>query len=319
MPVAPEQKPADTDANSKQEEEQRLQERMAQIGRKLIVLSGKGGVGKSTVAANLAAALSAKFRVGLLDVDIHGPSIPKLMGLEEHRLASDGTSLLPAMLNDNLAVMSIGFLLAKRTDAVVWRGPLKYGVIRQFLSDVNWGPLDFLVIDCPPGTGDEPLSVSQMVGEHACGVIVTTPQELAIADVRRCVTFCRQVSLPIAGIVENMSGFMCPHCGTASGLFGQGGGQRLAGEMGVTFLGSIPVDPSVVFGGDTGNPFAFSAAPGPVMNAFSQIVDRIVASPPAACPDCRGSCSGKHDGAGCQHDSAGCGHDHDSAHRCSCH
>lgn len=268
--------PAKSDVDSRQKEERRLHERMEQIGRKLIVLSGKGGVGKSTVAANLAVALAAEhFKVGLLDVDIHGPSIPMLMGLDNHTLATDGEFLLPVMLSDSLAVMSIGFLLPKRSDAVIWRGPLKFRVIRQFLSDVAWGPLDFLVIDCPPGTGDEPLSVAQLVGRQASGVIVTTPQELAVSDVRRCITFCRQASLPVAGIIENMSGFVCPQCGAAVNLFGRGGGERLAHEMGVPFLGSIPIDPNVVCGGDSGKPFAMDPAAGPAMGAFSEIVRQI--------------------------------------------
>ena len=305
--------PAKADVNSRQEEERRLHERMEQIGRKLIVLSGKGGVGKSTVAANLAVALAAgHFKVGLLDVDIHGPSIPMLMGLEKHTLATDGTSLLPVMLSDSLAVMSIGLLLPKRSDAVIWRGPLKFGVIRQFLSDVAWGPLDFLVIDCPPGTGDEPLSVAQLVGRQASGVIVTTPQELAVSDVRRCITFCQQVSLPVAGVVENMSGFVCPQCGAAVNVFGKGGGERLAQEMGVPFLGSIPLDPNVVCSGDSGKPFAMSPATGPAIGAFSEIVRRIQQGTAEAAAGCRtGDCNDEGDGSGC-------GHDHGPAHHGSC-
>jgi ATP-binding protein involved in chromosome partitioning len=179
-------------------------------------------------------------------VDIHGQSIPTLMGLNNHRLAADGASLLPVMLSDSLAVMSIGFLLPKRSDAVIWRGPLKFGGVRQLLSDVAWGPLDFLAIDCPPGTDDEPLSVAQSVGRQASGVIVTRPQELAVSEVRRCTTFCQQVSLPVAGVIENMSGFVCPQCGAAVNLFGRGGGKRLAQEAGPPFLGSIPIDPDIV-------------------------------------------------------------------------
>jgi ATP-binding protein involved in chromosome partitioning len=276
------QAPVKANVNSRHEEERRLHARMEQIGRKLIVLSGKGGVGKSTVAANLAVALAA-----------------------------DGTSLLPVMLSDSLAVMSIGFLLPKRSDAVIWRGPLKFGVIRQFLSDVAWGPLDFLVIDCPPGTGDEPLSVAQLVGRQASGVIVTTPQELAVSEVRRCITFCQQVSLPVAGVVENMSGFVCPQCGAAVNLFGRGGGERLAQETGVPFLGSIPIDPDVVCGGDNGKPFAVDPTPGPTMGAFLQIVRRIQQGTAAAAAGCQtGDCN---DEKGV----SGCGHDHEPAHHSS--
>lgn len=310
MAVTSEQASEKVDSASKQEEERRLHERMEQIRRKLIVLSGKGGVGKSTVAANLAAALAADhFKVGLLDVDIHGPSIPRLMGLEGTPLGTDGTSLLPVMVSENLAVMSIGFLLAKRSDAVIWRGPLKFGVIRQFLSDVAWGQLDFLVIDCPPGTGDEPLSVAQLVGRAAWGVIVTTPQELAVSDVRRCITFCQQVGLPVAGIVENMSGFVCPQCGVSLNLFGKGGGEGLAREMGVSFLGCIPIDPGIVCGGDNGKPFATDPS-GPAAGAFSEIVRRIEESAPEAAA---GSRAGHCDSQG-----TSCGHDHGPAHRCSC-
>jgi Mrp family chromosome partitioning ATPase len=310
MAATSEQTPGKTDPASKQQEERRLHQRMEQISRKLVVLSGKGGVGKSTVAANLAAALAARrFQVGLLDVDIHGPSIPKLMGLEGSVLASDGDSLLPVTVSENLAVMSIGFLLAKRTDAVIWRGPLKFGVIRQFLSDVAWGRLDFLVIDCPPGTGDEPLSVAQLVGHPASAVIVTTPQELAVSDVRRCITFCQQVGLPVAGIVENMSGFVCPQCGVSLSLFGKGGGEDLARETGTPFLGRIPIDPGVVCGGDSGKLFATGAS-GPAMDAFSEIVRRIEESASGAATGCR---EGHCDGAG-----TGCDHDHGSAHHCSC-
>jgi Mrp family chromosome partitioning ATPase len=260
----------------KEKEEQRLRERMQQVRQKLIVLSGKGGVGKSTVAANLAVALARQGRrVGLLDVDIHGPSIPKLMGLEGRSLGSDGSQILPVELNERLAVMSIGFLVGSTADAVIWRGPLKHNVIRQFLADVAWGALDYLVVDSPPGTGDEPLSVAQLVGQRAGAVIVTTPQELAVADVRRCVTFCEKASLPVIGIVENMSGFVCPRCGYSVDLFGRGGGEALAREMRVRFLGRIPIDPEVVSSGDSGKPFVESPVQSPAAKAFAGIVGLI--------------------------------------------
>ncbi len=218
-----------------------LEKQMCRIGMKLLVMSGKGGVGKSTVAANLAISLALRGKaVGLLDVDIHGPSIPKLMGLEEERLAADGDKLLPIEIGGNLKVMSIAFLLPSSKDAVIWRGPMKYGVIRQFLKDVAWGSLDYLVIDAPPGTGDEPLSVAQLVGQPAGAVLVTTPQELAIADVRRSVSFCEKVSLPVAGIIENMSGLVCPHCHEEILLFKAGGGELLAQETAVPFWEAFP-------------------------------------------------------------------------------
>ena len=240
-------------SDPKQQEDRRLQERMARIRRRLVVVSGKGGVGKSTAAANLAVALSSYgHNVGLLDVDIHGPSIPKILGCEGVALNSDGQSILPARVRDRLALMSIGFLIGNKNDAVIWRGPMKFKVIQQFLSDVAWGDLDYLVIDCPPGTGDEPLSVAQLVGRPAAAVVVTTPQELAVADVRRCLNFCQKADLAIAGVLENMSGYICPQCGIHADLFGTGGGQRLAEEMSVPFLGRIPIDPRVVGCGDAG-------------------------------------------------------------------
>lgn len=242
------------------------------------MLSGKGGVGKSTVAANVAMALAiAGRKVGLLDVDIHGPSIPKLLGLEGHAIAVEGDAIRPAQLGPNLKVMSIGFLLASPRDAVVWRGPLKYGVIRQFLADVIWGELDALVIDSPPGTGDEPLSVAQLLGPGTEAVVVTTPQAVAVADVRRSVVFCRQLHLDVIGIVENMAGFACPHCGAQIDPFGRGGGEELATEMGVPFLGRIPFDPRVVNSGDTGAPVVQLDPKSEVGRAIDAIVAPILA------------------------------------------
>jgi ATP-binding protein involved in chromosome partitioning len=260
-------------------EEAELQERMGAIRQKLLILSGKGGVGKSTVAVNLAVALAAMGRtVGLLDVDVHGPSIPGLTGLEGSTVASEGSAILPVKLVDNLTVMSIGFLLQSKSDAVIWRGPLKYHMIRQFLKDVAWGALDHLVVDCPPGTGDEPLSVGQLVGTPAAAIVVTTPQGVSIADVRRCVTFCKNLSLPILGILENMSGFVCPHCGAQLDLFKKGGGEALARETGVPFLGCVPIDPEVVISGDDGTPLVRNYAQTPAALAFRDLAARIVES-----------------------------------------
>lgn len=274
------------DEETRQRETIELQKRMAEIRHKLLVLSGKGGVGKSTVAVNLAVALAKAGRqVGLLDVDIHGPSVPKLTGLEGQTVRSDGVALLPARVADNLAVMSIGFLLGSKADAVIWRGPLKYNVIRQFLKDVAWGRLDYLVIDCPPGTGDEPLSVAQLAGPNAEAIIVTTPQELSVSDVRRCVTFCRQVNLPVLGVLENMSGFICPHCGARIDLFKVGGGETLARETNVPFLGRIPLDPTIVVSGDSGVPFAGSNVTGPSVAALKAVVKRLLSREQAAEPE----------------------------------
>ena len=258
-----------------------LERRMCQIGMKLLVMSGKGGVGKSTVAANLAASLALMGKsVGLLDVDIHGPSIPKLMGLENERLVTHGQEIVPIEIGPNLKVMSIGFLLESPTDAVIWRGPMKYGIIQQFLKDVEWGQLDYLVIDAPPGTGDEPLSVAQLVGQPAGAILVTTPQDLAVADVRRSVSFCEKVSLPVVGIIENMSGLVCPHCHEMIPLFKTGGGEALAHEMNVPFLGSIPIDPEIVECGDNGTPYAHHFAERMAANKFAAIVGRIMAGSP---------------------------------------
>jgi Mrp family chromosome partitioning ATPase len=253
---------------------------MCQIGMKLLVMSGKGGVGKSTVATNLAVSLAlAGNAVGLLDVDMHGPSVPRLLGLERRQLVVHDREIIPLEFG-SLKVMSIGFMLPKATDAVIWRGPMKYGVIQQFLKDVAWGPLDYLVIDAPPGTGDEPLSVAQLVGQPAGAVLVTTPQDLAIADVRRSVSFCEKVALPVVGIVENMSGLVCPHCQETIELFKTGGGESLANEMNVPFLGRIPLDPQIVLCGDDGTPYAQRFAESPASKAFMAIIDRIVAGTP---------------------------------------
>ena len=270
------QVPADGDASL---DELMLQGRMDEIGQKLLVLSGKGGVGKSTVATNLAAALAAAGkRVGLLDVDVHGPSVPKLTGLEGRQVAVDGEEFIPVAVNENLSVMSIGFLLPSGKDPVIWRGPRKYGVIRQFLKDVQWGKLDYLVVDSPPGTGDEPLAVAQMVGTPAGAVIVTTPQDVAVSDVRRCVSFCEALSLPVVGILENMSGLFCPKCGEMINLFKKGGGLRLAQEMEVPFLGQIPIDPEVVVAGDTGRALLGEGNDSPSGKAFSEVVETILSS-----------------------------------------
>jgi len=256
-----------------------LAARMSRIGRTILVLSGKGGVGKSTVAANLAIALAkADKRVGLLDVDIHGPSIPKLLGLEGRAAGSTGDSILPVEYDARLKVMSIGFVLRDPDDAVIWRGPLKMNVIKQFLKDVEWGDLDFLVVDCPPGTGDEPLSVVQLIGKPDGAVIVTTPQDLAISDVRKCVNFCRQLDLPVLGVIENMSGFVCPHCGERVDIFKSGGGETMAADMGVPFLGRIPIDPEVVQASDRGELYMQAHAESETATAFREAIMPILSS-----------------------------------------
>ena len=242
------------------EQDYKINAFLGNVKHKLMVMSGKGGVGKSTVAANLAIALSEKgYSVGLLDVDLHGPSIAGILGLTGIPLNADGDQLLPYQYNENLQVMSVQGLLAEPDDALIWRGPLKIGVIRQFLADTKWADLDYLIIDCPPGTGDEPLTIIQTI-KDAQAVIVTTPQEVSLADVRKSINFCQQAQLAILGIVENMSGFVCPDCGTVHNIFKSGGGAKLAAERNINFLGKLPIDPQVVDSEDSGNPTASMSA-----------------------------------------------------------
>lgn len=263
----------------KREEEQRkaLLQRMERVKKTILVLSGKGGVGKSTVAVNLAVSLALMEKnVGLLDIDIHGPSIPKLLHMEDQDLVSDGESILPVDYGPNMKVMSLGFATQGRDEAIIWRGPMKHGVIRQFLADVAWGELDYLVVDSPPGTGDEPLSVAQLMANQAQAVIVTTPQEIALADVRKSIAFCRRLNLPILGVVENMSGFICPHCGEPADVFKSGGGEEMARTLEVPFLGRVPLDPEVVVACDAGEPYVDKYATSGTAKAFTKIIESIL-------------------------------------------
>lgn len=223
----------------------------------VLVLSGKGGVGKSTVAANLAIALANHgHSTGLLDLDIHGPDIPKMLGIEEKKLVSYVKNKIePVQYSPNLKVVSMAFLLPERSAPVIWRGPMKMAAIRQFLEDVDWGHLDFLVVDLPPGTGDEVLTIAQIAPNIEGAVVVTTPQEVAILDISKAVRFAQEIGIRVLGIIENMSGLVCPHCGEEIDLFGTGGGKRAAEEMGVPYLGSIPMDPEMRKAGDEGRPF----------------------------------------------------------------
>lgn len=253
---------------SREKEECALNEVLGRIGKKLVVMSGKGGVGKSTVAANLAYTLARSGRkVGLLDIDVHGPSIPRMLGVEDVRPEVDeNEKIIPADAN-GVKVISIGFMLDSDDAPVVWRGPVKIGVIRQLITDVAWGDLDVLVIDCPPGTGDEPLTVCQTVaGKGAAAVIVTTPQKVSASDVSRSINFCKQLNFPIAGLLENMSGFVCPKCGEITQIFASGAGEMLAEKYGIRFLGKLPIDPAICAGGDAGNPF--SSGNSPASDAF---------------------------------------------------
>jgi len=254
-------------------EDDKLKKNMQRIMHKILVLSGKGGVGKSTVAVNLAVALAlAGKRVGLLDVDFHGPSIPKLLHLEERKPEVIENGMLPIVMDSGLKVMSLGFLLHRPEDAVIWRGPMKFGAIKQLLGDVQWGDLDYLVIDFPPGTGDEPLSVAQLLPDADGAVVVTTPQDVSTVDVSKSVTFCRQLNIPVLGVVENMSGLICPHCSKLIDLFKQGGGEEMAKRMSVPFLGRIPLDPQIVESSDEGRPFIFHHQDTEAAAAFRRIV-----------------------------------------------
>jgi len=242
---------------------------MENIAHKFLVLSGKGGVGKSTVAVSLAVWLSMQGKnVGLLDIDIHGPSIPKLLGVSEKRLHGETDKITPIPYSDTLKVMSIGFLLPDESDAVIWRGPMKHNLIKQFVTDVAWGNLDYLIVDCPPGTGDEPLSIAQLLGKIDGAVVVTTPQDLAVIDVKKCMTFCRQLNLPVLGVIENMSGFVCPHCNTKTDIFKASGGKQMAEDFNVPFLGSIPIDADMVSACDSGKPFIRFNSQSPTVQAI---------------------------------------------------
>jgi len=270
-------------SGQEQDQDAKLRRSLQRIRNKLVVLSGKGGVGKSSVATNLAVGLARQGqKVGLMDVDVHGPSIPRLLHLEGNKPSAVEEGLIPIKWEDNLSVISLGFFLPAKSDSVIWRGPVKMKLIQQFLEDVIWGDLDYLVIDCPPGTGDEPLSVMQLLGTDAQGVIVTTPQDLAVDDVRRSVNFCAQTGNPVLGLVENMSGLKCPHCDEIVDVFASGGGERLAREAEVPFLGRIPLDPEVVRNADQGRVTMSEGADTPAAKAYSEIVDTIIQTAPSS-------------------------------------
>lgn len=250
---------------------------MANIKHKVLVLSGKGGVGKSSIAVNLAVWLSRKGKkVGLMDVDIHGPSVPKMLNLSQAGIGSSGEVIEPVAYTESLKVMSIGFLLPNEDEAVIWRGPMKHNMISQFIEKVDWGDLDYLVVDCPPGTGDEPLSVAQLLSPVDGAVIVTTPQELAVVDVRKCITFCKQLGFDIIGVIENMSGFVCPHCQKRTDVFVGDGGRKMAEDFGVPLLGSVPIDPSIAAGGDAGKPFVIHSK-SPAAQALAHAFEPVLA------------------------------------------
>lgn len=266
-------KPQDKQAQIRQA----LAKRMCAIQNKVVVMSGKGGVGKSTTAVNLALALQAQGKkVGLLDIDIHGPSIPKMVGLEGKRPGADAEGIHPLEVF-GLKVMSIGFLLESTSQATIMRGPMKHGAIQQLLADVVWGELDYLLLDCPPGTGDEPLSAIQLLGSDSAAVVVTTPQDVALTDVEKSLSFCREMKLPVIGLIENMSGFICPHCSERSDIFKSGGAKKLAEKTGVTLLAQVPFEPLVVIGGDAGKPHLVEYPDSATSQALQQVATTIIA------------------------------------------
>ncbi len=263
---------------SQQEKEahnqERLRLRLSHIKHRIVVMSGKGGVGKSTVATNLAVTLSLdNFSVGLLDADIHGPNIPKMLGIESEQVIGSGKGMIPIEVFPNLKVISMAFFIGDRDNPVVWRGPLKHGAINQFLGEVEWGPLDFLIVDLPPGTGDEPLSVAHLIKNVDGSIIVTTPQDVALLDSRKSINFSRMIGIPVIGIVENMGGLICPHCQKEIPLFKIGGGEKAAQDLKVPFLGRIPIDPEMVQDCDRGMPFVMSHPNSPAAEVFKKIAN----------------------------------------------
>jgi ATP-binding protein involved in chromosome partitioning len=269
------------------QQELAIKKSLGKIKNKILVMSGKGGVGKSTVSVNLALGLANKgYQVGLMDVDLHGPDVVRMLDLKGtiEPPASKDALVPPLKYNDNLKVVSLEYMMRDRDEAIIWRGPLKIQAIRQFVSDMDWGELDYLIIDAPPGTGDEPLSVAQTI-PNLKAIVVTTPQKVALDDVRKSINFCKTVKLEITGVVENMSGFVCPHCSETVDIFKSGGGEQLARDMELPFLGKIPMDPKVVMAGDDGTPYLSSDADSPATKAFSEVIKAVETRlPPVAAP-----------------------------------
>ena len=260
------------------EEETRRLRTLENIKHVIIVISGKGGVGKSTVSANIAETLSMQgYQTGIMDVDITGPNIPKMFHVEDEKLSVDDNRLLvPVDVPPSLKLVSMAFLLPSKDSALTWRGPVRSSAVQQFIEDVNWGPLDYLIIDMPPGTGDEALSIIQLIPKADGTVIVTTPQEVSLLDARKTVTFSSIANIPIIGIVENMSGFVCPHCGEVTNIFKSGGGEDAANQLGIQFLGRIPLEAGVVNSGDKGMPVVIAEPDSASAKAFKSVVSKIV-------------------------------------------
>lgn len=259
---------AKREANPQAQRENEIKSALGRIKHKFIIMSGKGGVGKTSTSVNLSLALaSLGYRVGIMDVDLHGPDVPRMLGLSGMLELNANRKLRPMPYSDKLSAVSIESLTPTKDDAIIWRGPVKFSAIQQFIGDVEWGDLDFLLIDAPPGTGDEPLTVAQTISD-AKAIIVTTPQEVSLADVRKSINFCKIVKMEIFGLVENMSGFACPHCQSVIDLFGSGGGEKTAIAMGIPFLGKIPFDQQMVTCGDAGVSYQKEHANSPVTEAF---------------------------------------------------
>ena len=270
------------------QQENAISRSLDKIKHKILVMSGKGGVGKSTVSVNLALALAlakSGHQVGLMDVDIHGPDVVRMLNLKGSLKPSETADglIAPLQYNDNLKVVSLEYMMKDRDEAIIWRGPLKMQAIRQFVGDMDWGRLDYLIIDAPPGTGDEPLTVAQTI-PLVKAVVVTTPQQVALADVRKSINFCKAVKMEIVGVVENMSGLVCPHCQEVIEVFKSGGGEQMARDFDLPFLGRIPMDPQVVTAGDDGVPYLATASDSPAAQAFANVVKAIELRLPPGLP-----------------------------------
>jgi ATP-binding protein involved in chromosome partitioning len=262
----------------REQENELIKLRMGKVKHKIAVISGKGGVGKSLITVNLAALLAKdgmEGKVAIFDADLTGPCVPKMMGLKGEKLMVGPPGIFPAVGAQGIKVISMALLLPSVDSPVIWRGPLKMGAIRQFLGEVAWGPLDYLLVDLPPGTGDESLSILQLLPEMDGVVIVTIPSEVSQDVVKKAVTFARKMGVPIFGIVENMGSLVCPHCGEAIDVFGEGGGERVAREMGTDFLGSIPLDPRISMDSDEGTPFVIGHPDSQASKAFREIAEKI--------------------------------------------
>lgn len=260
--------------NEYKKQDEAIAARMKLVRNKVLVMSGKGGVGKSTVSVNLAAAMAAAGRkTGLLDIDLHGPNVARMLGIAGMRLGSDGEDILPYQVSVNLSVCSMALLGADPSTAIIWRGPRKTSAIRELLSGVKWGTLDYLFLDSPPGTGDEALTAAQSIPGLTGAVLVTTPQEVALDDARRSASFADSLKVKILGVVENMSGFVCPGCGLETPIFSSGGGEKLAAELGTVFLGRLPLDPKAVMMADAGRTL-FELESGKMREAAVKIAEK---------------------------------------------